>query len=81
MTTTSPHRVLPIWLALVLAIAAGALACLKPGGWLLVEHGHDQAEAVADIWKAAGLVNVTGRADLSGNPRMTGGQKPEGLSA
>jgi release factor glutamine methyltransferase len=61
------------------AIAAGALACLKPGGWLLVEHGHDQAEAVADIWKAAGLVNVTGRTDLSGNPRMTAGQKPEGL--
>ena len=63
------------------AIAAGALACLKPGGWLLVEHGHDQTEAVADIWKAAGLVNVTSRVDLSGNPRMTGGKKPEGLSA
>ncbi len=61
------------------AIAAGAFAYLKPGGWLLVEHGHDQAEAVADIWKAAGLVNVTGRTDLSGNPRMTAGQKPEGL--
>lgn len=63
------------------AIAVGALACLKPGGWLLVEHGHDQAEAVAEIWKAAGLVNVTGRVDLSGNPRMTGGQKPEGRPA
>lgn len=61
------------------AIAAGAFAYLKPGGWLLVEHGHDQTEAVADIWKAAGLVNVTGRTDLSGNPRMTAGQKPEGL--
>jgi release factor glutamine methyltransferase len=61
------------------AIAAGALAYLKPGGWLLVEHGHDQADAVARIWVAAGLVNVTGRTDLSGNPRMTAGQKPEGL--
>ena len=61
------------------AIAAGALAYLKPGGWLLVEHGHDQADAVARIWAAAGLVNVTGRTDLSGNPRMTAGQKPEGL--
>lgn len=61
------------------AIAAGALAYLKPGGWLLVEHGHDQADAVARIWAAAGLANVTGRTDLSGNPRMTAGQKPEGL--
>lgn len=61
------------------AIAASALAYLKPGGWLLVEHGHDQADAVARIWAAAGLVNVTGRTDLSGNPRMTAGQKPEGL--
>ncbi|WVH09431.1 MAG: Peptide chain release factor N(5)-glutamine methyltransferase [Fluviibacter phosphoraccumulans EoVTN8] len=61
------------------AIAAGALAYLKPGGWLLVEHGHDQADAVGRIWAAAGLVNVTGRTDLSGNPRMTAGQKPEGL--
>jgi len=59
------------------AIAAGALARLKPGGWLLVEHGHDQVEAVANLWSQAGLVNISGRLDLSGNPRMTGGQKPE----
>lgn len=58
------------------AIAAGALARLKPGGWLLVEHGHDQAAAVAALCMQAGLVNVSGRRDLSGNPRMTGGQKP-----
>lgn len=58
------------------AIAAGALARLKPGGWLLVEHGHDQSDAVAKLWDAAGLVQVTRRTDLSGNPRMTGGQKP-----
>lgn len=58
------------------AIAAGAFARLKPGGWLLVEHGHDQAAAVALLWRQAGLVNVSGRQDLSGNPRMTGGQRP-----
>lgn len=62
------------------AIAAGAMASLKPGGWLLVEHGHDQSAAVADIWRQAGLRQVVGRADLSGNPRMTGGQKPVGLA-
>ena len=63
------------------AIALGAFAHLKPGGWLLVEHGHDQAAAVAALWLQAGLVNVSGRRDLSGNPRMTGGQKPVEASA
>ena len=63
------------------AIAAGAFARLKPGGWLLVEHGHDQSAAVAALWLQAGLVNVSGRRDLSGNPRMTGGQKPLEASA
>lgn len=63
------------------AIAAGAFARLKPGGWLLVEHGHDQSAAVAALWHQAGLVNVSGRRDLSGNPRMTGGQKPVEASA
>ena len=58
------------------AIAAQALSRLKPGGWLLVEHGHDQAEPIAALWRAAGLTAVQSRQDLSGNPRMTAGQKP-----
>ncbi len=68
-------------LAAYRAITAGAFARLKPGGWLLVEHGHDQAGAVAALWRQVGLINVSGRQDLSGNPRMTGGQKPEGRPA
>ena len=62
-------------LSAYVAIAAQAVARLKPGGWLLVEHGHEQAEAVASLWRDAGLVNVQSRQDLSGNPRMTVGQK------
>lgn len=58
------------------AIAAQAVSRLKPGGWLLVEHGHDQAEAVARLWRDAGLEAVASRSDLSGNPRMTGGRRP-----
>lgn len=58
------------------AIVAQAVPCLKPGGWLLVEHGHDQAHGVAAFWRAAGLLDVQSRQDLSGNPRMTGGRKP-----
>lgn len=62
------------------AIAAGAVSRLKPGGWVLVEHGHDQVEAVENLWSQAGLVNISGRLDLSGNPRMTGGQKHGALA-
>ena len=58
------------------AIVVQAMPRLKPGGWLLVEHGHDQAEAIAALWRAAGLTAVQSRQDLSGNPRMTAGQKP-----
>lgn len=59
------------------ALAGAALMHLRPGGWLLVEHGHDQSDAVAGFWRDAGLVEVTGRKDLSGNPRMTGGRRPD----
>lgn len=58
------------------AIIGQSLPRLKPGGWLLVEHGHDQASAVAQLWRDAGLVEVQSRQDLSGNPRMTAGRKP-----
>jgi len=58
------------------ALAAGVAAHLKPGAWLLVEHGHDQSAAIAGLWRAAGLDPVVNRRDLSGNPRMTGGQRP-----
>ena len=57
-------------------LASQVFPRLKPGGWLLVEHGHDQAEAVAALWVDAGLVTIESRCDLSGNPRMTGGRKP-----
>lgn len=46
---------------------------LAPGGWLLLEHGYDQAEAVRALLSAAGLGNVQSRRDLSGVERCTGG--------
>lgn len=63
-------------LSAYVAIAAQAVTRLKPGGWLLVEHGHDQAEVIAGLWRDAGLVAVESRSDLSGNPRMTAGRWP-----
>ncbi len=60
------------------ALATEVFAHLKPGGWLLVEHGHDQTAVIAELWRTAGLEPVISRQDLSGNPRMTGGQRPQG---
>ncbi|MEC8104234.1 MAG: peptide chain release factor N(5)-glutamine methyltransferase [Pseudomonadota bacterium] len=49
---------------------------LKPDGWLLLEHGYDQAKAVCDYLRQKGFVNVQNRCDLGGNPRISGGQLP-----
>ena len=49
---------------------------LKPGGWLLFEHGWDQAADVAQLMQAAGFVQVQHRQDLAGTDRCTGGQWP-----
>lgn len=55
-------------------IVAGATAHLQPGGWLLFEHGHDQAGDVAALLRAAGFTDVATRPDLAGVPRCTGGR-------
>ena len=57
-------------------IIAGAFARLKPGGWLLLEHGYDQAAAVRKLLSEAGLVAVQSRLDLAGIERCSGAQKP-----
>ncbi|MBK1712607.1 peptide chain release factor N(5)-glutamine methyltransferase [Rubrivivax gelatinosus] len=57
-------------------IVAGAPAQLVPGGWLLLEHGYDQAEAVQALLLGAGFTAVTTRHDLGTQPRCTGGCLP-----
>jgi release factor glutamine methyltransferase len=47
---------------------------LKPGGWLLLEHGYDQAEAVRELLVARGFCTVQSRRDLAGIERCSGGQ-------
>jgi release factor glutamine methyltransferase len=49
---------------------------LKPNGWLLLEHGYDQAHAVQTLLGNHGFVNVQSRPDLAGILRCTGGQWP-----
>jgi len=54
-------------------IASQAPRRLRPGGWLVLEHGYDQARAVADILRRAGFERVEQRRDLAGILRMTAG--------
>jgi release factor glutamine methyltransferase len=55
-------------------IVAGAPAHLQPGGWLLLEHGYDQALAVATLLREQGFRSITTRHDLAGHSRCTGGR-------
>jgi release factor glutamine methyltransferase len=57
-------------------IIAGAPTRLDAGGWLLLEHGFDQAVAVRDLLRAAGFASLETRRDLSGLERATGGRRP-----
>lgn len=55
-------------------IVAGAAGRLAPGGWLLLEHGWDQAGAVAELLHQAGFSEIAHRHDLAGHWRCTGGR-------
>lgn len=57
-------------------LVAQAPTHLRPGGWLLLEHGWDQAAAVRALLTAAGLEAVQSRQDLSGIERCSGGRLP-----
>ena len=58
------------------AIVSQAPAHLAPGGWLLLEHGHDQAAAVRALLQAQGFTKVQSRRDMAGIERCSGGQWP-----
>ncbi|HEV7814716.1 MAG TPA: peptide chain release factor N(5)-glutamine methyltransferase [Janthinobacterium sp.] len=56
-------------------IAAGAPSRLSSAGWLLMEHGYDQAGAVRALLAAQGLTEVQSWKDLAGIERASGGRK------
>lgn len=60
----------------VAIIAAGAGERLEADGWLLVEHGYDQGEAVRGLFAQAGFADVATLRDLGGNERCTAGRRP-----
>lgn len=61
-------------LAAIRRIVADAPAHLRPGAWLLVEHGCDQAEPVRALFAAAGFTEVATRCDIEARPRCCGGR-------
>ena len=55
-------------------LVAGASDHLLDGGWLLLEHGFEQANAVCAMLHDAGFSQVSTRRDMSGQQRITGGR-------
>jgi release factor glutamine methyltransferase len=55
-------------------IIGGARRHLRTGGWLLMEHGYDQAAAVRDLLTAQGVSDVQSWQDLAGIERVSGGR-------
>jgi release factor glutamine methyltransferase len=54
-------------------IARGAPTHLNPGGWLLVEHGFGQEQAVRALLQQAGFEGISTWPDLAGIARVSGG--------
>jgi len=61
-------------LSCIRLIIAQARAHLEPGGGLLFEHGHDQAERCRALLEQAGYFEVATRHDLAGIERVSGGR-------
>ena len=49
---------------------------LKPGGWLVMEIGHDQASQVTEILKASGFTAIAVKTDMSGIDRFPFAKRP-----
>ncbi len=62
-------------LADIQCIASGSFGLLKPGGWLLFEHGYEQGSAVRRILADAGFENIGTDPDLAGHERISYGRK------
>ena len=57
-------------------LVAQAPAWLKPGAWLLLEHGWDQAPGLVELLAQAGYAPWEQRRDLGGQARASGGARP-----
>lgn len=57
-------------------IIDSCLIHLKPQGWLMLEHGYDQAELVSDLMAQNGLVDIATLKDLGNQNRVTLAKNP-----
>ena len=55
-----------------------SVTILKPDGWLLLEHGYDQQQAVAALLRENNYTGITGHNDLAGHPRVSLGRVKPG---
>ncbi len=62
-------------------IIAQSTQYLTAGGWLLLEHGYDQAAAVCALLTQAGFAHAQSRDDLAGIARCSAAQWPHGSIA
>jgi release factor glutamine methyltransferase len=63
-------------LDLIRQFIPSAYSRLKPGGWLIMEIGHDQASQVSEILKACGFTAIDVAVDISGISRFPIARKP-----
>jgi release factor glutamine methyltransferase len=61
----------PTGLEALSAIAADAASHLHGNGWLVMEHGSEQASDVARLLERQGFESIRSHSDLSGKPRVT----------
>jgi release factor glutamine methyltransferase len=54
-------------------LVSGAPALLADHGWLLLEHGFEQGDAVRAMLQRSGFRQVSTRRDMAGQERVTGG--------
>ena len=66
----------PDGLAAIRLLCSGALTALAPGGWLLLEHHHDQSAAVLSLLQQSGMEAVTAHRDLEGVERFAIARAP-----
>ena len=74
-----PRRALaggPDGLTALRYLIGAAPAWLDSGGWLLVEHGHDQQASVLPLFLKSGFEDIATRQDLAGIDRVAGGRAP-----
>ena len=55
-------------------IISSATSYINAGGWLLLEHGYNQAKITKRLLKEAGFISIFSRSDLAGIPRVSGGR-------